>query len=173
MTIKIEDVVNSLNVDESAVLSAKVYKGTKEVANTNVLWKSSDDTIIEISDNIATAKQVGSATITAYIENTTIQSSIDINVVEEPTEDVVELIAEPNIDYVLQNKSQQFVVYLYKNGIKQTDGVSFADMSVGIPVGKYTIVVDNDNAFTLFNKGMYMNAPVIVRCVCGETTLDM
>ena len=173
VTIKIEDVVNSLNVDESAVLSAKVYKGTKEVANTNVLWKSSDDTIIEISDNIATAKQVGSATITAYIENTTIQSSIDINVVEEPTEDVVELIAEPNIDYVLQNKSQQFVVYLYKNGIKQTDGVSFADMSVGIPVGKYTIVVDNNNAFTLFNKGMYMNAPVVVRCVCGETTLDM
>lgn len=173
VTIKIEDVVNSLNVDESAVLSAKVYKGTKEVANTNVLWKSSDDTIIEISDNIATAKQVGSATITAYIENTTIQSSIDMNVVEEPTEDVIELIAEPNIDYVLQNKSQQFVVYLYKNGIKQIDSVSFADMSVGIPVGKYTIVVDNNNAFTLFNKGMYMDAPVVVRCVCGETTLDM
>ena len=46
-------------------------------------------------------------------------------------------------------------------------------MSVGIPVGKYTIVVDNNNAFTLFNKGMYMNAPVIIRCVCGETMLDM
>ena len=39
---------------------------------------------------------------------------------------------------------------------------AFADMSVGIPVGKYTIVVDNNNAFTLFNKGMYMNAPVVV-----------
>ena len=73
----------------------------------------------------------------------------------------------------LYHKFNYVSFYLYKNGIKQTDGVSFADMSAGIPVGKYTIVVDNDNAFTLFNKGMYMNAPVIVRCVCGETTLDM
>lgn len=173
VTIKIEDVVNSLNVGESAVLSAKVYKGTKEMTDINVLWKSSDNAIIEISDNIITAKQIGSAIITAYIENTSIESSVDIDVLEEPTMDTIELIVDPNVDYVLQNRSQQFVIYLYKNGIKQPDSISFADMSTNIPVGKYTIEVNDEHSFTLFNKGMYMNAPVIVRCMCGEIILDI
>ena len=60
-------------------------------------------------------------------------------------------------------------MYLYKNGIKQDDAVSFLDISSGIPAGKYTIIVDDDNSFTLYNSGMYMNSPAVIKCVSGTT----
>ena len=97
------------------------------------------------------------------IEGTDITSSVNISVVEEPTEDVYELIVDPNVTYVLQNKSQQFSVNLYKNGIKQADEVTFTDLSTGIPSGKYVITGGDNNTFTLTNQGMYMGSPVIVR----------
>lgn len=173
VTVKIENTISSFNVGENIILDAKAYRGTKEISNAKILWKSSDDSIVEIEGNVAIAKQIGGSIIKAYIEDTTIESSIEVNVVEEPTKDILELIVEPNVDYVLQNKSQQFVVYLYENGVKQLDHVSFADMSTNIPVGKYTIKVNDEHSFTLSNNGMYMNAPVIVKCMCRENTLEL
>lgn len=173
VTIKIDSIVSSLNIGESVVLGAKVYKGINEVPEAVVSWKTSDNSIVEIDNNIAIAKQLGNVVITAYIDGTSIENSTTINVVEEPTEDNIELLVEPNVNYVLQNKEQKFSVYLYKNGIKQDNAVSFADMSKNIPVGKYKIIVNDNNTFTLYNEGMYMNSPVVVRCVCDEYILDL
>ena len=96
-----------------------------------------------------------------------------MSVVEEEVDDVYELLVSPDKDYVLQGVSETFVVDLYKNGVKQPDVVTFADLSTGIPVGKYTITSDVQNTFTLTNKGMYMGAPVIVRCVSGSHELTL
>ena len=41
-------------------------------------------------------------------------------------------------------------------------------MSVGVPYNKYEIQVEEDNAFTLVNKGMYMESPVSIKCSSGE-----
>lgn len=171
--IKIDNITTALNIGESVVLTGKIYKGNNEVHNSDILWKSSDNSILDINNNIAIAKQIGNVTIIAYLNDTTIESSIEMSVVDEPTQEVVELIAEPNINYVLQGKSQQFSVYLYKDGVKQLDEISFADMSTGIPTGKYSVAINDSNTFTLFNNGMYMNNPVIIRCVCGENMLDL
>ena len=151
------------------MLEASVYKGSVEIADTDIVWSTSDDSILDIIDGVVTAKSVGSATITASIKDTSISYSVDINVSDTPIVDEYELIINPNINYVLQNTSQQFSVYLYKNGIKQNDAVSFLDISRDIPAGKYTIIVDDDNSFTLYNNGMYMNNPVVVKCVSGAT----
>ena len=169
VTIKINNLSSSLSIGESDVLEASVYKGSVEIADTDIVWSTSDDSILDIIDGVVTAKSVGSATITASIKDTSISSSVDINVSDTPIVDEYELIINPNINYVLQNTSQQFSVYLYKNGIKQNDTVSFLDISSNIPAGKYTIIVDDDNSFTLYNNGMYMNNPVVVKCVSGTT----
>ena len=169
VTIKINNLSSSLSVGESDVLEASVYKGNKEIADVDIIWSISDDNVLDINDNIITAKSIGSATITASIKDTSITSSVSIDVSDTPIVDEYELIINPNINYVLQNTSQQFSVYLYKNGIKQDDAISFSDISSGIPVGKYTIVVDDDNSFTLYNNGMYMNNPVVIKCVSGAT----
>ena len=123
VTINIGDTINALNINESEVLEATAYKGSKELTEVNIVWSTSDEAVVEIVDNIATAKALGDVVLTATIEGTDITSSVNISVVEEPTEDVYELIVDPNVTYVLQNKSQQFSVNLYKNGIKQADEV--------------------------------------------------
>lgn len=173
VTINIGDTINALNINESEVLEAIAYKGSKELTEANIVWSTSDEDVVEIVDNIATAKALGDVVLTATIEGTDITSSINISVVEELTEDVYELIVEPNITYVLQNKSQQFSVNLYKNGIKQADEVTFTDLSTGIPSGKYVITGGDNNTFTLTNQGMYMGSPVIVRCSCGDYSVEL
>lgn len=173
VTINIGDTINALNINESEVLEATAYKGSKELTEANIVWSTSDEAVVEIVDNIATAKALGDVVLTATIEGTDITSSVNISVVEEPTEDVYELIVDPNITYVLQNKSQQFSVNLYKNGIKQADEVTFTDLSTGIPSGKYVITGGDNNTFTLTNQGMYMGSPVIVRCSCGDYSVEL
>lgn len=173
VTINIGDTINALNINESEVLEATAYKGSKELTEANIVWSASDEAVVEIVDNIVTAKALGDVVLTATIEGTDITSSVNISVVEEPTEDVYELIVDPNITYVLQNKSQQFSVNLYKNGIKQADEVTFTDLSTGIPSGKYVITGGDNNTFTLTNQGMYMGSPVIVRCSCGDYSVEL
>ena len=173
VTINIGDTINALNINESEVLEATAYKGSKELTEANIVWSTSDEAVVEIVDNIATAKALGDVVLTATIEGTDITSSVNISVIEEPTEDVYELIVDPNITYVLQNKSQQFSVNLYKNGIKQADEVTFTDLSTGIPSGKYVITGGDNNTFTLTNQGMYMGSPVIVRCSCGDYSVEL
>lgn len=173
VTINIGDTINALNINESEVLEATAYKGSKELTEVNIVWSTSDEAVVEIVDNIATAKALGDVVLTATIEGTDITSSVNISVVEEPTEDVYELIVDPNVTYVLQNKSQQFSVNLYKNGIKQADEVTFTDLSTGIPSGKYVITGGDNNTFTLTNQGMYMGSPVIVRCSCGSYSIEL
>lgn len=172
VTIKINNNQQSLSIGDSLVLDASVYKGSQQELNSNITWSTSDENIMSVDSNIATAKSVGSAIITASLNDTTISSSFTINVINEPIIDDYDLVIEPNIDYVLQNTSQQFSVYLYKNGIKQNNEIVFQDMSNGIPVGKYTIIVNDGNSFTLYNKGMYMQSPVVVRCTSDSITKD-
>lgn len=171
--IVINNLSSSLSVGESDILEASVYKGQKLIPNAEIIWSVSDDSILEIIDNKLTAKAIGQAEVIATLKNTEITTKASINVVNTPVVDEFELIVEPNVGYVLQNKSQRFNVNLYKNGVKQNDIISFQDISVGIPTGKYRIEANQDNSFVLYNKGMYMAKPVIIRCVSDKQTMDL
>lgn len=158
----------SINLEDRIKLEAIVTKGNVIQPDVELEWNSSRSDIIDIEDGCAVPKSLGSSIIFAKIPNTKIYSKIKINVVDSEIEDKYELIVEPDIDYVLQNNSKKFSVYLYKNGIIQDNDVVFMDMSKGIPNNKYYITVENSNEFILYNTGMYMDNPVIVKCVCGE-----
>ena len=172
VTININSITSPLKVGENIVLNADVYKGMQQQFDVDIVWSTSNNDIVSITDGIATAHMVGEVEIKASINGTNISNSIMVNVVNAPIPDEYELIVEPNIDYVLQNTSQRFFVYLYKNGIKQDGEIVFQDISSGIPVGKYTIIVNDDNSFTLYNKGMYMGSPVVVRCTSNSISKD-
>lgn len=166
--VEISNQKTTLNVGEQDVLTTKVYKGTNEIKSASILWKTMNSKVATVKNGVVTATGVGKTTITATIEGTDISTSINVSVVSEPQEVTYELLIEPSIDYVLQGRAQKFFVNLYKNGIKQNDRVYFADISVGVPYNKYEIQVEEDNAFTLVNKGMYMKGPVSIKCSSGE-----
>lgn len=173
VTIALNDVEPRINIGDKDVVSAIVKRGNTILDNVNIEWLSSDNDVVSVSDGVITANALGDAVITATISDTNISTTAQVSVVEEEVDDVYELLVSPDKDYVLQGVSETFVVDLYKNGVKQPDVVTFADLSTGIPVGKYTITSDVQNTFTLTNKGMYMGAPVIVRCVSGSHELTL
>ena len=173
VTIALNDVEPRMNIGDKDVVSAIVKRGNTILDNINIEWLSSDNDVVSVSDGVITANALGDAVITATISDTNISTTAQVSVVEEEVDDVYELLVSPDKDYVLQGVSETFVVDLYKNGVKQPDVVTFADLSTGIPVGKYTITSDIQNTFTLTNKGMYMGAPVIVRCVSGSHELTL
>ena len=173
VTIALNDVEPKMNIGDKDIVSAIVKRGNTILDNVNIEWLSSDNDVVSVSDGVITANALGDAVITATISDTNISTTVQVSVVEEEVDDVYELLVSPDKDYVLQGVSETFVVDLYKNGVKQPDVVTFADLSTGIPVGKYTITSDIQNTFTLTNKGMYMGAPVIVRCVSGSHELTL
>lgn len=173
VTIALNNVEPRMNIGDKDVVSAIVKRGNTILDNVNIEWLSSDNDVVSVSDGVITANALGDAVITATISDTNISTTAQVSVVEEEVDDVYELLVSPDKDYVLQGVSETFVVDLYKNGVKQPDVVTFADLSTGIPVGKYTITSDVQNTFTLTNKGMYMGAPVIVRCVSGSHELTL
>lgn len=173
VTIALNNVEPKMNIGDKDVVSAIVKRGNTILDNINIEWLSSDNDVVSVSDGVITANALGDAVITATISDTNISTTAQVSVVEEEVDDVYELLVSPDKDYVLQGVSETFVVDLYKNGVKQPDVVTFADLSTGIPVGKYTITSDVQNTFTLTNKGMYMGAPVIVRCVSGSHELTL
>lgn len=173
VTIALNDVEPKMNIGDKDIVSAIVKRGNTILDNVNIEWLSSDNDVVSVSDGVITANSLGDAVITATISDTNISTTVQVSVVEEEVDDVYELLVSPDKDYVLQGVSETFVVDLYKNGVKQPDVVTFADLSTGIPVGKYTITSDVQNTFTLTNKGMYMGAPVIVRCVSGSHELTL
>lgn len=173
VTIALNNVEPKMNIGDKDIVSAIVKRGNTILDNVNIEWLSSDNDVVSVSDGVITANTLGDAVITATISDTNISTTAQVSVVEEEVDDVYELLVSPDKDYVLQGVSETFVVDLYKNGVKQPDVVTFADLSTGIPVGKYTITSDVQNTFTLTNKGMYMGAPVIVRCVSGSHELTL
>src|SRR5574344_94640 len=50
VTIKINNLSSSLSICESDVLEASVYKGSVEIADTDIVWSTSDDSILDIID---------------------------------------------------------------------------------------------------------------------------
>lgn len=173
VTISLEETELKMNIGDKDILNAIVKRGKEELTDINIEWSSSDDNIVSVFNGTVIANSLGEATITATISDTNISTTMQVSVVEEEISDVYELLVTPNKDYVLQGTSETFVVDLYKNGEKQSDVVTFADLSTDIPVGKYVITSDEPNTFTLTNKSMYMNAPVIVRCVSGTYELTL
>lgn len=173
VAISIINASTQLNVGDSDIFETEVKRQSQVMDNVDIQWSSSNDTIVSVDNGVITAHALGEATITATIVDTNIASSVLVSVIETAIDDIYELIVSPNIDYVLQNTSTTFHVDLYKNGVKQPDIVTFADLSKNIPVNKYTITSDTDNEFTITNYGMYMESPVIVKCVSGAHELTL
>ena len=132
-------------------------------------WVSNDESVAIVSnDGLVTAKQSGGARIYCYLKNNSeVFDYCDVIVDIEPTENAI-IIVEPLINYILQTTSQTFTVYLEKNGQQQSDAFIFTIISPNVPSDNYVFTVLSDNSFSVENKKMYLNEPLIVNCVSGS-----
>ena len=172
--ISIDNVLSKLEVGSSGTLTATVTKNG-EVVDKNVVWESSDSSILSIDESgNYNALNEGDVTLSVYMEdNVNILTSENIRVENSPVENVYTIDISPDQFYILQNSDIQYSCYLYKNGERMNDEFTFTDVSNNVPRDNYLIAVNDGNHFTVYNYRMYMNKPVIVRCMSGEHSEDI
>lgn len=170
ITIDIDGSFDKLSINTECELNALVYKANKQI-DANIVWTSEDENIISVVDNKLLAKQIGSTIIKASLENDDrIFSQIEISVVDNIIDDVYEIILEPGDTDVLQNTQKQYFVSLYKNGIKQDTNIVIRNVTEEVPTKNYEIIGGQDNTFTIINKKMYLDYPLLVECSCEEAS---
>lgn len=165
-SIDIQSKVATYQVGSTVKLSAIINKNDS-IINALVSWKSSDAKIATIDNNgNFTAIGAGNAIITAYMtDNPNICSTLDISV-ENIGLDNYTIQILPSINYLLQTEEQVFTVYLYNNGIKQSNPIKITNVTRGVPKANYEFTKIDDNAFSIKNLIMCMNAPVVIKCEC-------
>ena len=93
------------------------------------------------------------------------------NTKNEPETEEYAIKINPNVEYILSGdgqNEQEYEVYLYKDGVKQSDIFLIEDSSIDVPKNKYEITLLDGNHFKVKNIGMFMDRPVIITCSCRE-----
>ena len=175
--ITLDNISTNYPFSTTQSLTATVYKNDN-VVTPNLTWESSDEDIATITTGgvLTTGTTVGTVGITVYMtDNKNVSTNINLDISNTPTTDVYEVVVTPNVNYILQNEKETFDCWLYKNGIKQTDDFLFYNVSVDVPFDKYEVLVIDDNHFSVENKGLYMDNPVLINCVSGtnEKTIEI
>jgi hypothetical protein len=167
--IRINNSSNIYQKDVSDTLSATVYKNSN-IVDMPIKWSSSNTEVATINDDgVLTTLSDGTAILKATLDgNDSVNDSITISVVTEPIIDNYEIIITPDTNYILQNRTTSFDCKLYKNGIQQNNSFVFQNITENVPSDKYIIEVNDDNSFSITNKGLYLNNPVLVKCISGE-----
>lgn len=168
VSVKIVNDFSNVKVGEKYLLQTEVFKGTTPIENVEVNFSTDNANIAIVEDNTLTIKDVGSFNLVANINDTNITNSVEIVVKSGSVEDLYQIILEPDIDYLKQGKDAKISVYLFKNGVKQEDIFSFSDITENVPPSNYAITMDDNNSFTIHNYHMFMDFPVLIRCVSGE-----
>lgn len=135
----------------------------------NVVWVSSDNTKVSVNQNgYITLLDTGSAIITCSLEdNASVYSTCTISVVGSPSDNYV-IIMSPDKNYILEGNTETFLVYLYKNGVQQSDAFTFSLNPNSVPSSKYTYTVLGSNSFSIRNNGMYLTDTLSVVATSGS-----
>lgn len=167
--VTIDNENTMLKINQTGRFTATVTKNNN-VIDKPVIWTSSNTDVLTVdSDGNYNALYEGNSTITVSMaDNDSITSTMVIKVDSNPAPASYEIDVSPDKYYVLQDRQTQYNCYLYLNGERLEDKFEFIDVSVNVPRDKYKIQIDDGNHFTIFNYGMYMNYPIIIKCISGE-----
>lgn len=142
------------------------------ITSDSVKWSSSDVDIANIDQdgNIQLLSE-GNVTFTCeMLENSLVSDSIAVSVVEIPIIQK-EVIISPTLENLLQETEQIYGVYLFENGIQQSDIFTFTPQDV--PVSNYQFDILDGNMFKVKNIQMYIANPLKISCVSGVYSKDI
>ena len=101
-TIDITESTVSLNVDDTHQLTATLTKNGTIIDNPNILWATSDSSILSVENGLIRALSSGSATVTASYEG--VSDSVSVDIAEAPTGSDYEVLASTT-SYTVYNGS--------------------------------------------------------------------
>jgi hypothetical protein len=71
---------------------------------------------------------------------------------------------------ILEEDYANFTVYLYTNGIQQSDVFTFAVANSNVPIANYTISNMTANGFRITNNIMCLEYPLLINATSGSYT---
>lgn len=169
--VVIEQSEISMFKNETQQLNVSVLKDNQAYTPTNpILWTIQDNTVASIdSTNTITGLSMGNTHIIGnYKEKDTdysISDSVSVEI-KEPVIDVKEIIVNPEITDIKQNRTITMTANLYKNGVIQTDVVSAVPSGADEP-SCYTWTAKGNNTFDLKNN-MRSMIPLTLTFTCGD-----
>lgn len=165
----------SINIIQDNTEQVNGFKGkldievkfNDEVVSRNVIWESNQfATVSQNGEYILTGNVGDIAQIKAYIDgNTSVYDIVDITIVNAVS-DEYDLIIEPIYTKIYQNKINTFTVTLHKNGVPQTDIVTYT--TSGVDKNKYELT-QYGNTFTLIGLN-YSGVPLTITFASGNQT---
>lgn len=123
-----------------------------------------------LTDNIVSLVSSGSCNISVSMtDNPLVTEDIPVVISTTPI-DNYEIRVTPNLDYIFDGDIQVYSVYLYYNGVQQSDAFVFSIANDDVPVENYLFTVINDNSFSIGNIDYYISSPLKIDLTSGTNT---
>ena len=118
-----------------------------EVVNRNVMWDGNEHVEIDSDGNYTLSGEVGDiAIITASLSgNDDVIATCNVEIVESIA-DNYEIVIDPSFDEVRQKQPMTFTAYLYQNGVRQDDEITWGYSGL---TTDYFSLSQNGHTFTL------------------------
>ncbi len=154
-SVEVNPPVHAMAPNETKELTATVYP--TDAANKNVTWTSDNNDIATVDDTgLVTAKDVGTATITATTEDgghtDTCVVTVTNNATKEVTMFVNTLHAVPNEDYLIGYTTKSGDTYIMSNEVSNTSYLAAAGATLST-VGDVCGVTDTTSCITALSDG--------------------
>lgn len=165
-TIEISPSAINGGIGDSILLNAVVYLNGNPV-DKDYQFYSNNTSIATISGSVVNLIGSGSCIVTGcMVLNMDVTDSVNIVVSGSFVENDVRVIPIP--DYILQNNAQSYSVYLYNNGIQEANVFTFEVANSNVPESYYTLTTIDGNNFSVENKHLYLDYPLVIDCTSGS-----
>jgi hypothetical protein len=131
-------------------------------------YSTSSSSIASVSGSgLINFVSTGSCFVTInLVKNILVSASALVNVSASAI-DNYEVRISPPPSIILEGDTQNFICYLYKNGIQQSDSFIFASGS-SVPNKNYSLTIINGNSFSVKNIEKYLENPLSIVCSSGS-----
>jgi len=139
----------------------------------DVAYTSSASSVATVSGSgIVDIVSTGSCVITSYlVDNTSITDTT--NVISSSAVVENDIRFNPTFNYVLESDIQSFTVYLYQNGVQQSDLFTTTVFDYNVPSENYTLTNVDGNNFTLKNNEKFLDYPLILTFTTGSISKNL
>lgn len=136
----------------------------------NITWTSSNTQVATVSSTgVVTMHKLGTSIITANIENNSTNDICTVTVVSSPSV-INEIIISPNTNYIYEANQKTYSVYLYTDGVQQSDIFTITCNPNDVTSEHYSFVQGDENHFTISNIERQLTSYLTINCVSGSNS---
>lgn len=139
-----------------------------------ITWVSSNTLIASVtSGGVVTMNSIGSCTVTANVTDNSVQDTCTITVTASTPANNKIITVSPNTNYLFEGETKNYSVYLYLNGVAQTDVFIITCNPNSVPTTDYTFTQLTGNSFSIKNIKKCLTSNLTINYVSGTNSGSM